>query len=171
LTEAYQAAPSGLAQFKGRSEFYVEQVGVVADALQNALVQDYDDLLRIAPAWPKDWSGDGSVSIAHGARVYVQVFNGQVVTVGVRAGVAQDLRIRNPWKGRSVQVIDAANKAVVRQSSDPVFPFPMEAGKTYLLEPSGSEATSLRFAPVTGAPATQPKRLGPRTIGLEAAAQ
>jgi alpha-L-fucosidase 2 len=171
LTETYQAAPSGLAQFKGRSEFYVEQVGVVADALQNALVQDYDDLLRIAPAWPKDWSGDGSVSIAHGARVYVQVFNGQVVTVGVRAGAAQDLRIRNPWKGRSVQIIDAASKAVVRQSSDPVLTFPTEAGKAYLLGPSGSEAASLPFAPVTGAVATQPKRLGPRTIGLEAAAQ
>ena len=103
--------------------------------------------LRIAPAWPKDWSGDGSVSIAHGARVYVQVFNGQVVTVGVRAGAAQDLRIRNPWKGRSVQVIDAASKAVVRQSSDPVFTFPMKAGKVYLLEASGSEAASLPFAP------------------------
>jgi hypothetical protein len=47
----------------------------------------------------------------------------------------------------------------------------MEAGKAYLLEPSGSEAASMPFAPVTGAPATQPKRLGPRTIGLQAAAQ
>jgi alpha-L-fucosidase 2 len=144
---------------------------VVADALQNALVQDYDDLLRIAPAWPKDWIGDGSVSIAHGARVYIQVFKRQVVTVGVRAGAAQDLRIRNPWKGRSVQIIDAANKPVIRQSSDPVFTLPMEAGKAYLVELSGSEAVSLPFAPVTGVPATQPKQLGPRTIGLEAAAQ
>jgi alpha-L-fucosidase 2 len=171
LTKAYQAAPSGLAQFTVPSEFYVEQVGVVADALQNALVQDYDDLLRIAPAWPKDWSGEGSVSIAHGAKVYVQVFEGQVTTVGIRAGSAQDLRVRNPWKGQVTEVVDAATGVLVKQSADPVFMFSMQAGKTYLLEISGRRTAALPFAPITGTAATQPKRLGPRSIGLEAGEQ
>jgi hypothetical protein len=31
-------------------EFYIEQVGIVADALQEALVHDYDGSIRIAPA-------------------------------------------------------------------------------------------------------------------------
>jgi len=82
----------------------VEPVGVVADALQNALVQDYDDLLRIAPAWPKDWNVDGSVSIAHRGRVYVQISTGQINTVGIKPGDAQDLKIRNPWPGRNAKV-------------------------------------------------------------------
>jgi alpha-L-fucosidase 2 len=171
LTTTYQIAPSGLAQFTVPSEFYVEQVGVVADALQNALVQDYDDLLRIAPAWPEDWSGDGSVSIAHGARVYVQVFEGQVATVGIKAGSAQALRIRNPWKGQITEVVDATTGALVKQSADPVFTLPMQAGNTYLLQPSGRRTAALPFAPVTGSAATQPKRLGSRTIGLEAGEQ
>jgi alpha-L-fucosidase 2 len=168
LTKTYQAAPSGLAQFTVPSEFYVEQVGVVADALQNALVQDYDDVLRISPAWPKGWNADGSVSIAHGARVYVQIFNGQIVTVGIKAGDAQELKIRNPWQGRGVKVIDAASKALIEQSGNAMFTLPMQSGKTYLLEPSDRGMATLPFAPVTGAPATQPKRLGPRTIGIEA---
>jgi alpha-L-fucosidase 2 len=167
LTKTYQAAPSGLAQFTVPSEFYVEQVGVVADALQNALVQDYDDLLRIAPAWPKDWNGDGCVSIAHGARVYVQVFNGQLSSVGIKAGTAQDLNIRNPWKGQSVKVIDAASKSVVLESANPVFTVAMQSGRTYLLEPSDMKR-DLPFAAVTSVPADQPKGLGSRTIGLEA---
>src|SRR5207245_4057210 len=57
LTERYQEYPSGFAKFAG-SEFYVEQIGVVATALQEALVQDYDGLLRIAPAWPRAWDAD-----------------------------------------------------------------------------------------------------------------
>jgi alpha-L-fucosidase 2 len=171
LTTTYQIAPSGLAQFTVPSEFYVEQVGVVADALQNALVQDYDDLLRIAPAWPKDWSGDGSVSIAHGARVYVQVFEGEVATVGIRAGSAQEVRIRNPWKGQVVEVVDASTGALLKQSSDPVFTLPMQAGKTYLVQPSGRRTAALPFAPVTGIASTQPKQLGSRSIGLEAGGQ
>jgi hypothetical protein len=167
ITETYQAAPSGLAQFTVPSEFYVEQVGVVADALQNALVQDYDDLLRIAPAWPKDWNVDGSVSIAHRGRVYVQISNGQINTVGIKAGDAQDLKMRNPWPGRKAKVIDATSKAMVEQSADAVFTVPMQSGKRYLIELSDHTSADLQFAPVLGAPANEPKTLGSRTIGLE----
>lgn len=168
LTEKYQAAPSGLAQFSPRGEFYVEQVGVVADAIQNALVQDYDDLLRIAPAWPMEWSADGSVSIAHGGRVYVQIRRGKVVTVGVRAGSTAILKIRNPWQGRMVKVVDASNlDAVIKQSADPVFEISMVAGKAYFLEPSNGSLQNAPYAPVSGLPAVAPKHLGQRTIGLE----
>jgi hypothetical protein len=171
ITTTYQAASSGLAQFTVPSEFYVEQVGVVADALQNALVQDYDDLLRIAPAWPKDWNANGSVSIAHRGRVYVQISNGQIDTVGIKAGAAQDLKVRNPWPGRNAKVIDASSKAIVEQSADAVFTVPMQPGKTYLIEPSDNTSTDLPFAPVSGAPANEPKRLGSRTIGIEPSRQ
>jgi len=168
LTKTYQAAPSGLAQFTVPSEFYVEQVGVVADALQNALVQDYDDLLRIAPAWPKDWNVDGSVSIAHQAKVYVQVRNGEVMTVGIKAGNAHDLKMRNPWPGRGVVVSDAKTRALIKKSSDPVFTIPMQSGVSYLIGPSDNANSGLSFAPVSGAPAAEPKRLTNRTIGIEA---
>lgn len=166
LTKKYQAAPSGLAQFTVPSEFYIEQIGVVADALQNALAQDYDGLLRILPAWPKDWSGDGSISIPHGGRVYIQVHNGALVTVGIKAGAAQELKIRNPWRGRGARVLDAPTDTVVKQSTDATFILPMEAEKTYLLEPAGAVA-KLPFATVTGVPANAPKHLGSRSIGID----
>lgn len=168
LTKRYQAAPSGMAQFTVPTEFYIEQIGVVADAVQNALAQDYDGLLRILPAWPRDWSGDGSVSIPHGGRVYVQARQGKLITVGIRAGAAQDLKIRNPWPGHSVSVIDASNRAVVKRSADAVFTLSMDAGKTYLLKPDNG-AETLPFAVVTGTPADNPKHLGSRSIGLDAA--
>jgi hypothetical protein len=171
LTKRYQAAPSGLAQFTIPQEFYVEQIGVVADALQNGLVQDYDDLLRIAPAWPKDWNADGSVSIAHGGRVYVQIKDGQVITVGIKAGNTQQLKVRNPWPGRSVRVVDAASRAVVKVSAEAVFTIPMQSGKAYLIEPSSGILTNLEFSPVSGVPASEPKQLGARRIGLEAASK
>jgi hypothetical protein len=170
LTESYQAAPSGLAQFTVRSEFYVEQIGVVADALQSALVQDYDGLLRIAPAWPKGWDADGSVSLPHGGRVFVQIDRDQITTVGIQAGSAQLIRIRNPWKGHSAKVTDESGKeVVVKQGTDSTFTIQLEAGKAYLLQPSDLATEKLRFSPVSGTPATEPKRLGTRTIGLESA--
>jgi hypothetical protein len=46
---------------------YAEQQGVVAAALGEALVQDYDGLLRIAPALPSGWDADTTVYIQGGA--------------------------------------------------------------------------------------------------------
>jgi hypothetical protein len=46
VTESSQHSINGLANWdKQYSEFYVEQVGVVEDALQEALVQDYNGLI------------------------------------------------------------------------------------------------------------------------------
>ena len=53
ITEKFQKFVNGMAGFEpGSKEFYVEQTGIVADALQEALVQDYDGVIRIAPAIP-----------------------------------------------------------------------------------------------------------------------
>ena len=54
LTERYQQFINGFSNWGGTAgEFYVEQEGVVALALAEALVQDYDGLIRIAPAVPR----------------------------------------------------------------------------------------------------------------------
>jgi hypothetical protein len=100
LTRKYQTAPSGLAGFIG-PEFYVEQIGVLADSLQAALAQEYDGVLRIAPAWPKDWDADGTVFISHGGKVHVQMRQGRVVTVAGQplAGRARRSCRRAHWGG------------------------------------------------------------------------
>jgi len=114
LTEKYQEYPSGLANFVG-SEFYVEQIGVVTTALQEALVQDYDGLLRIAPAWPKQWDVDGTVYIQHKSKVDVQIRGGALVTVAIEAGATGHLRVRNPWPGEDVEVCRTTAKGAQRK--------------------------------------------------------
>jgi len=47
----------------GYGEFYIEQIGILADALQEAIVQGYDGLIRIDPAIPPGWNFDGSVFV------------------------------------------------------------------------------------------------------------
>ncbi len=168
LTERYQASPSGLASFTVRSEFYVEQVGVVADALQNALVQDYDGLLRIAPAWPKDWNIDGSVSIQHKGRVYVQLHQGKLVTVGIQAGDAQTIRMRNPWPRQGMKVRKMATNEDIVRCTEKICTFGVSANTAYFVEPATS-SLSLPFEQISGVPASAPKTLGSRTIGLSAA--
>ncbi|WP_263381485.1 glycosyl hydrolase family 95 catalytic domain-containing protein [Granulicella arctica] len=166
LTERYQTYPSGLASFMG-SEFYVEQAGVLADALQTALVQDYDGLVRIAPAWPKDWDADATVAIEHNGRVNLQLRKGDIITLGIDAGSADAIRIRNPWPGMRVEIVDArTNHPVVSATDGPVIGLKPVVGHSYLVRRAVAEGQPLEFKAVSGTPAFLPKSLGSRAIGI-----
>jgi alpha-L-fucosidase 2 len=166
LTTKYQAYPSGLANFVG-PEFYAEQIGVVAAALQEALVQDYDGLIRIAPAWPKDWDADGTVYIERNSKVHVQMHHGEPVTVVLESGFSGEVRVRNPWPGRAVAVVSGDdNRSIHADVSGAVLTFQVQPGTSYVLERRDVPLAKLLFAPVNGTPALLPKFLASRSIGL-----
>jgi hypothetical protein len=168
-TEKYQLRPSGLAAFGTTyAEPYAEQGAVVATALQDALVQDYDGLLRIAPAWPANWNVEGTVYIQHQSKVDVQIRDGAPVTVAIRAGGSAPIELRNPWPGQQIQVVDGAatGRVIVPPTTAATLTIPARAGASYLVEPTAHPTTALPFAPVGGTPATTYRQLGAATIGL-----
>ena len=125
-------------------EPYVEQSGVLASTVAEAFVQDYDGLLRIAPAWPSDWTGDGAVYIQHNSKVYLQVSGGAPVTVAIAAGSNNAIAMRSPWPGQSVTVVDGASGAtVLGAQTNSQFTIPAQSGHTYLVEQTSSPFTSL----------------------------
>jgi alpha-L-fucosidase 2 len=172
ITDHYQVYPSGLSAFSpsepggsAGAEPYVEQVGVLADALQIALADDYDNLIRIAPAWPQDWDADGTVYLPHGNKADVRLRHGELVCVGVEIASSGPVRVRNPWPGQQVAIIDVDNSSTVSAArSDGVLTFSGHPGTNYLLERVAHK--SLLLETVSGTPATAPKSLGSRTIGL-----
>jgi len=167
LTETFQQRPSGLASFGPTfPEPYAEQGAVLTTALQDSLVQDYDGLLRIAPALPTGWDADATVFIQHRGKVDVQVRGGVPVTVAIEAGADVAQRVRNPWPGQLVRVVTAGH-VVVSPTNATEFTVPLRAGRSYLVELVG--APTLPFAPVTDSPATAARTLGPVAIGLPAA--
>jgi alpha-L-fucosidase 2 len=165
LTQRYQAFVNGFANWGGPAgEFYVEQEGNVALALAEALVQDYDGLIRIAPAAPSEWNFEGSVWVRNRTRVDVQVQAGLPTTVAIDAGATESLRIRNPWPSQRVDVTDAHGKTVM-SSADSVLQLAARKGESYLLAPSGAAGKPQPFATITGSSAHQCKKLGGVQIG------
>ncbi|MFK4086137.1 fascin domain-containing protein [Kribbella sp. NPDC020789] len=163
----YQVYPSGMASFTAvqASEPYVEQSGVLAATVPEALAQDYDGLLRIAPAWPSDWTGEGTVAIGHKSRVHVQITAGTPTTVAITSGANQQLAVRSPWPGQSVTVLDGQTRAtVVPAQSNATFTIPAQAGRSYLVEKTGSAIQP--FQALSGTPATAARRYDKATIGL-----
>lgn len=172
LTEKYQAYPSGLAAFVG-PDFYVEQAGVVAAALQEAMVQDYDGVIRIGPAWPPDWQADAQVYVRNRSKVDVQVDHGRASLVVFEAGFTGSVQLRNPWPGRRVNISvgEAGRGVTAKESSKQILQLNVQAGQAYRLGPADVSATRVPFLPVSGSPASSPKHLGSRSIGLARAAQ
>lgn len=168
ITEHSQHSVNGLANWdKKYGEFYIEQTGVVAAALQEMLVQDYDGLLRIAPAVPPGWDVDGSVYVRGRTKVDVQVAGGVVTTAVIEAGTAQSFRVRNPWPGHAVDIIVGSTGArIVKGDSSRVLTFHAAAGGRYLLQHEDSPISGMRFAPVSGTPPRRAKRLGGVQVGL-----
>jgi hypothetical protein len=168
ITEKVQKFPNGMAKWEPTAkEFYVEQTGVVADALQEALVQDYDGVIRVAPAIPPGWDFDGSVYVRGRTKVDVQTRNDAITTVAIEAGTTQPIKIRNPWPGKPVDVISGKTGAkVVKGANGSEIEFPGIAGITYLVEPCCESAPARRFVPVSGAPSHSARKLGTVQIGL-----
>ncbi len=162
LTKKYQGFINGMAKWEPTArEFYVEQTGVVADALEEALVEDYDGIIRIAPAIPPGWDFDGSVYVRGNTKVDVQTRNGTVTTVVIEAATTRPIKIRNPWPARAVDVISGkTGLPVLKGTVGPEIEFPAVAGTCYLLEVQGESAAARHFAPVSGASAASARRLG-----------
>jgi alpha-L-fucosidase 2 len=166
LTAKYQQYPSGFAKFTG-DEFYVEQIGVVAATLQDALVQDDDGLIRIAPAWPKGWNADATVYIRQRNRVDLQIRDGMPSTVVIEAGVDGDMAVRNPWPGQAVEVVESDNgELIAKAGKQNVLSFSVKAGKAYLIQHVDEPNSDLPYAAIDGSAASEPKTLGTRHIGL-----
>jgi hypothetical protein len=163
LTKKYQEYPSGLAHFVG-PEFYIEQIGVVTAALNEALVQDYDDVIRIAPAWPREWDAMGTVFVRHKSRVSVEIRDGVIAPVAFDSGFVGNLRFRNPWPGEAVRVVESGRAVQVKISGD-VIEFAVEPGKAYVLARSGT-AKPLPAARGAAERNAGPRMLGQRSIGL-----
>jgi len=170
ITKRYQGYINGFNDFNGTNgEFYVEQSAMTALALQEALVQDYDGTIRIAPAVPAGWEFDGRVSVRNATKVDVQVRKGRPVTVGFEVKTAQRLRVRNPWPAEGVRIVDARSGVPVRteisgEGAFAVIVFKAKASTVYRMEPAGQVDGG--FAPISGQPADSVKVLGPVQIGL-----
>jgi hypothetical protein len=163
LTETYQTFVNGYSNWGGETgEFYVEQQGVVAAALNEALVQDYDGLIRIAPAFPADWDVDGQVAVRGKTRVNVSVRGGKVANVVVEAGETCSIKLRNPW-GEGQVTMAAPGQPTVKLHGA-TLAFTAVAGKQYKMLPLDQADATITEIPES--PATTARKLGPVQIGI-----
>jgi hypothetical protein len=172
-TARFQVYPNGMAAWNTSNlqEPYDEHAGVTALAINESLVQDYDGILRIAPALPPGWDGEGTVFLQHRSKAHVQVQDGVITTAAIESGSDHDIRVRNPWAEGEVQVVDGRHpsRVIVPATTATTFTLHARRGRSYLVQRPSAPTASLAEAPLTGTPATQARHLAgsKAQIGLD----
>ena len=165
VTTKYQLYACGLAQWDPSklTEPYIEQVGVLTTAINEAVATGFDGIIRLAPALPSTWSVSGTVFVQGQSKVHVQFQSGALVFGVLEAGSTGTVQIRNPWGTTPASIIDSQTGQAVSATGDPLS-FTAEAGHSYLIRKT-SDANPSPVV-VTGSAATSPKKLGSRTLGI-----
>ena len=131
-----------------------------------ALVQNYDGLLRIANAWPAEWEAIAWLPTEGGHRVTVEVVSGEAQVVVVDLGSTDPaMRIRNPWLGETFTVTDLTNVSVLHSGAQDIATVAAATGHRLLIERTSQPLASLLYDPVTDHPNMEPNKLGSRQLG------
>ena len=107
--------------------------------------------------------------VQHNARVSIQVHGGVLTTVGITAGSTATMRIRNPWPGKQIEVVDGGDEStvVLDPTTAGTISLHATAGQTYLVELVANPVSGMGFATVNASPATKVRTLtGTVSIGI-----
>jgi hypothetical protein len=92
-----------LDQREGAQTTNAERLGRVADTLQNALLQSVGSgpakkpVIRVFPAWPKEWDGQFTLLSRGGFLVTSSTRAGEIEFVEINSQLGGQCRLRNPW--------------------------------------------------------------------------
>jgi hypothetical protein len=131
-----------LDQREGAQTTNAQRLGRVADTLHNALIQSVaagparEPVIRVFPAWPKEWDAAFSL-LARGAfLVSSSMEKGQIEFVEIRSNAGQECRLRNPWPDKTVTLYRDGRKA--EDFSGSLLTFPTTEGETIVIIPRGT---------------------------------
>jgi len=117
----------------------VQRLGRAADTLHNALCQSVGagpaeaPVIRVFPAWPKDWDAAFSLLARGGFTVESAMRNGEIEFVGIQSRMGGECRVRNPWAG---PVTIYRQNTVWLQLNGSLLKFETSAGEEFLLRPT-----------------------------------
>lgn len=107
ILEHYRASFSPLANgfslFEGETARSIEHLGLLTMTLQEALLQSIaprpgrPEIIRVFPAWPRDWDASFRLLARGGFLVSASMEGGQIAPVEIESRRGETCRLRNPW--------------------------------------------------------------------------
>jgi hypothetical protein len=149
MLQKYQNFPNGLT---ANTNGVFEYLGVHLSALNESLLQSYNDKIRVFPAVPSDSSFAGRFTLLakNGFQVSSEREGGEIKYVGLKSLYGSSATVVNPWGTQQVRVRRTSDNAIVTTSSNGEITFPTSSGTVYVVERTAKPLSSYSSTRLTG---------------------
>ncbi len=152
-----------------------EAMPIVTTAVNEMLLQSFDELIRLFPATPKTWHAKFRLAAVNGFLVNTEYASGQVSWVCIESNLGRMCRIINPWEQSSIFCIelDPHGKVISTQEldgqslqEDILLEFKTIGGNRYLLTQEKNSLIEWKIEPLVYEKNHNCKQLGEAGLGL-----
>ncbi|GIH09037.1 hypothetical protein Rhe02_71040 [Rhizocola hellebori] len=149
MLQRYQNYPNGMTN---NTNGVFEYLGIHLVAMNEALMQSYNDKIRVFPAVPTDSSFVGKFTLLakDGFLVSSEREAGEIKYVGLRSQYGNQARVVNPWGTQQVQVRRTSDNAILQTSSAAEITFATAANTVYVVERTAKPLSSYTATTLTG---------------------
>ena len=158
MLEIYQNYPNGRTNnTNGEFEF----TGVHLSAMNEQLLQSYNDVIRVFPAQPSDTSFVSSFTLAakDGFLVSAERNSTNIKYIGIDSLYGNTASVYNPWGTQQIDVRNMSTNSVILTSSSSQFSFPTTTNTIYVVERTAEPFSSYTHLQLTGTPNNNAKLL------------
>jgi hypothetical protein len=149
MLQKYQNFPNGLT---ANTNGVFEYLGVHLSAMNESLLQSYNDKIRVFPAVPSDSSFAGKFTLLakNGFQVSSEREGGEIKYVGLKSLYGSSATIVNPWGTQQVRVRRTSDNSIITTSSSGEINFPTAANAVYVVERTAKPLSSYSSTTLTG---------------------
>jgi hypothetical protein len=149
MLQKYQNYPNG---FTNNTNGVFEYLGVHLTALNESLMQSYNDKIRVFPAPPTDSTFVGKFTLLakDGFLVSSEREGGEVKYVGLKSLYGNTVRVVNPWGTAQVQVRRTSDNAILQTTTAGEISFATAANAVYVVERTAKPLSAYSATTLTG---------------------
>jgi hypothetical protein len=149
MLERYQSYPNGRTN-NTNGEF--EYMGVHLSAMNEQLLQSYNDVIRVFPAQQSDTSFVSSFTLAakDGFLVSSERGSSGIKYVGIESLYGNTASVYNPWGTQAIDVRNMSTNSVMLTSTSAQFSFPTAANTVYVVERTSEPFSGFSHLQLTG---------------------
>ncbi|MFC0506387.1 glycosyl hydrolase family 95 catalytic domain-containing protein [Micromonospora costi] len=149
MLQKYQNYPNGMTN---NTNGVFEYLGIHLAAMNESLMQSYNDKIRVFPAVPTDSSFVGKFTLLakDGFLVSSEREAGGVKYVGLKSLYGRTARVVNPWGGQEVRVRRASDNAVLTTTTAAEISFATTANTVYVVERTAKPLSTYTGTTLTG---------------------
>jgi hypothetical protein len=149
MLQKYQNYPNGMTN---NTNGVFEYLGVHLTAMNESLLQSYNDKIRVFPAAPTASSFVGKFTLLakDGFQVSSEREAGEVKYVGIKSLHGKQARVVNPWGTQQVQVRRTSDNAILATSTATEITFATAANTVYVVERTAKPLANYTSTTLTG---------------------